>query len=108
MKTQNILVVTGTGGMGIKRIAAGRNFILPEVSDALISNGSTELESDGFIIETCKFDNSSKTARSKHFAQASANGQRVETVVHNAGLQTPTCSGSYILSMHCSGLRHQP
>jgi NAD(P)-dependent dehydrogenase (short-subunit alcohol dehydrogenase family) len=93
MANQNVLVVTGAGGMGIacvKRLAAGRKVILADVSEELLSKAVEDLGNEGFIIEAFKLDVSDYSSVEALVAKASAGGQRIETIIHTAGLSPIT------------------
>ena len=99
------VVIIGVGGMGLaiaKRIGAGRRVILADFSEAALQSAQEQLEGDGYVIQWHTVD-VSDVASVKKLAADSAEGGRIEAVVHTAGLSPTMAPSKKILEVDLLG-----
>ncbi|MER2133936.1 MAG: SDR family oxidoreductase [Arthrobacter sp.] len=84
----DVLVVIGTGGMGLavlRRCGAGRRILLADFNEALLQDAVDAALAEGYDVESCGVDVSSRNSVAALAATARELG-RVTAVVHTAGL----------------------
>ncbi|OQV10569.1 hypothetical protein CLAIMM_14547 [Cladophialophora immunda] len=103
--TDLVLVVTGVGGMGLavaRRLGSGRRVILADYSEKALDAAVSQLQSEGFIVESHKVDVAdydSVRQLSEHAAKAG----RIDAIVHTAGVAPATGSKEQILDVDLVG-----
>ncbi len=84
----DVLVVIGTGGMGLavlRRCGPGRRILLADFNEALLQDAVDAALAEGYDVESCGVDVSSRNSVAALAATARELG-RVTAVVHTAGL----------------------
>ena len=84
----DVLVVIGTGGMGTgcaSAVRAGRRILLADFNEALLQDAVDAALAEGYDVESCGVDVSSRNSVAALAATARELG-RVTAVVHTAGL----------------------
>jgi NAD(P)-dependent dehydrogenase (short-subunit alcohol dehydrogenase family) len=92
---RNVLVVIGTGGMGLaiaRRLGGGRRVLLADCSYAAREAAMTELRAEGHAVQGHTVDVSDRGSVEKPAADAAAAG-RIDAVVHTAGV-SPVMAGA--------------
>jgi len=105
---RNVVVVTGSGSMGLavaRRIAAGRLVLLADASEAALDTGLTTLLGEGHAVEGHLVDVSDAASVRKLAASAAACG-RIDAVVHTAGVSPVTASARLIYDVDLLGTAH--
>jgi NAD(P)-dependent dehydrogenase (short-subunit alcohol dehydrogenase family) len=106
--SRNVLVVIGTGGMGLaiaRRLASGRQLLLADYSDARLEAALTALEGDGHEAEGHTVDVSDWGSVEK-LANAAGAAGRVDAVVHTAGVSPVMASSRQIYEVDLLGTAH--
>lgn len=88
MLTTNVLVVIGSGGMGMpvaRRLGTGKQVLLADFSLDNLAAAERALTNDGYSIQTALVD-ISKYDSVVHLAQKAAEIGPVETIIHTAGV----------------------
>ncbi len=95
---RDVLVITGTGGMGIaiaRRIGAGRRIVLADVSELSLSAVAATLRGEGHDVLEVVTDVSDQTSVEALAAAADAAGS-IRAVVHTAGV-SPVQAGPELI-----------
>jgi NAD(P)-dependent dehydrogenase (short-subunit alcohol dehydrogenase family) len=85
---KEVLVVVGTGGMGLstaRRVGAGRVIVLADISQTGLKAATEVLSADGHHVVTQQVDVTSRASVAA-VADVAASAGRVTAVVHTAGL----------------------
>lgn len=88
MLTTNVLVVIGSGGMGIpiaRQLGIGKQVLLADFSSDNLSTAERDLADEGYSVHTALVDIANYTSV-VHLAQKAAEIGFVETIVHTAGV----------------------
>lgn len=105
-KPEAAIVVIGAGGMGVeiaKRVSAGRLIIIADYSNDVLARASTLLRNDGFSVQVQDVDVSNASSVQGLASVAHAAADRLETVVHTAGLSPEKSSVQRILEVNLVG-----
>ena len=106
MTTQDVLVITGAGGMGLavaRRLGSGKHLLLADVAPAGLDAAAARLGDDGYRVDTHVVDVSSPesvAALAKHAADLGP----VTGLVHTAGLSPVQASVKAILAVDLLGV----
>ena len=96
---KEVLVVVGTGGMGLataRRIGAGRVILLADVNQSGLEAAAEGLSADGHQVVTQQVDVTSRESVAA-VADTAASTGRVTAVVHTAGLSPQQASADAVL-----------
>lgn len=88
MLTNNVLVVIGSGGMGLpvaRRLGVGKQVLLADFSADNLATAETVMTNDGYSVHTAVVDIADYASVVK-LAQKAAEIGLVETIVHTAGV----------------------
>lgn len=88
MRTTNVLVVIGSGGMGLpvaRRLGIGKQVLLADFSADNLATAEKTLTNEGYSVDTALVD-IAKYDSVVHLAQKAAEIGLVETIVHTAGV----------------------
>lgn len=88
MRTTNVLVVIGSGGMGLpvaRRLGIGKQVLLADFSADNLATAEKTLTNEGYSVHTALVD-IAKYDSVVHLAQKAAEIGLVETIVHTAGV----------------------
>jgi NAD(P)-dependent dehydrogenase (short-subunit alcohol dehydrogenase family) len=102
---QDVLVVTGSGGMGVavaRRLGSGRHVLLADVDEGALDTSAAALHAEGLDVTTCTVDVGRADSVADLAATATALG-RVGTVVHTAGLSPVQASPAAIVRVDLVG-----
>ena len=106
MTKQDVLVITGAGGMGLavaRRLGSGKHLLLADVAPAGLDAAAARLGDDGYRVDTHVVDVSSPesvAALAKHAADLGP----VTGLVHTAGLSPVQASVKAILAVDLLGV----
>jgi NAD(P)-dependent dehydrogenase (short-subunit alcohol dehydrogenase family) len=103
---KEVLVVIGTGGMGLsiaRRTGAGRTIVLADINRRLLDVAADALTGDGHDVVTVDADVTSRSSVSA-VAQLAASTGRVTAVVHTAGLSPEQAPAKAILAVDLLGV----
>lgn len=103
--TDDVVVVTGAGGMGTAiahRIGSGATVLLADVDTALLDAAARELTASGHAVVTRTVDVSDRSSVAALAADAADRG-RVRTVVHTAGVSPVQAPVAAILHVDLLG-----
>jgi len=104
--TQDVLVITGAGGMGLavaRRLGSGKQVLLADIAPAGLDAAAARLGDDGYRVDTHVVDVSSPesvAALAKHAADLGP----VTGLVHTAGLSPVQASVKAILAVDLLGV----
>jgi NAD(P)-dependent dehydrogenase (short-subunit alcohol dehydrogenase family) len=102
---QDVLVVTGSGGMGTavaRRLGAGRAVLLADVHDGALAAAAEALRDEGLDVSTRTVD-VGRPDSVEGLAEAAASLGRVGAVVHTAGLSPVQASPAAIVHVDLVG-----
>ncbi|KAK0671008.1 hypothetical protein QBC41DRAFT_63507 [Cercophora samala] len=105
---RRVVAIIGSGGMGLasaRRLAlssARTTLFLSDFSQANLDNAATSLRNDGHEVQTHLIDVSDYSSVQK-FASAVAEGGKVETIVHTAGLSPAMAPADRIFKVDLLG-----
>ena len=106
MPYQPVLVVTGSGAMGLaiaRRLGAGHQILLADYSEAILSGAVETLREEGFNVTGITTDVSSYSSVTNLATQASSLGP-LDCVIHTAGVCPPaTNEANRILNVNLVG-----
>src|SRR5450830_704634 len=100
-----VVVVTGTGGMGIaiaRRLGSGRHLVLAEYAKESLDAAAQVLASEGHWVHRVPLDISDAAAVKDLAAQAAGLG-RIRAVVHTAGVSPVQASPARIVAVDVIG-----
>ncbi|MFC8826973.1 SDR family oxidoreductase [Streptomyces sp. NPDC057137] len=106
--TRNVLVVVGSGGMGLavaRRLASGRRLLLADHSAVSLEAAVSTLRGEGHTVEGITVDVSQR-ASVEQLAEASGVVGRVEAVVHTAGVSPVMATARQIYEVDLLGTAH--
>ncbi|MBO0863781.1 MAG: SDR family oxidoreductase [Mycobacterium sp.] len=104
--TKEVLVIVGSGGMGLsiaRRVGAGRVILLADISRSCLDAASEALSDDGHHVLTQEVDVTSRTSVAA-VADAAASTGRVIAVVHTAGLSPQQASADAVMAVDLLGV----
>lgn len=102
---KRVLVVIGSGGMGIasaRRLVGGRTLILADASEKRLQSALTTLRDEGYSPSGHIVDVSSSTAVERFAKEASQNGA-LDVIVHTAGVSPETATTKQIYDINLVG-----
>jgi NAD(P)-dependent dehydrogenase (short-subunit alcohol dehydrogenase family) len=105
---RNVLVVIGTGGMGLavaRRLAAGRRLLLADYSDASLDAAVGTLSGEGHAAEGHTVDVSQRVSVEK-LAEAAGAAGRIDAVIHTAGVSPVMATARQIYDVDLLGTAH--
>jgi NAD(P)-dependent dehydrogenase (short-subunit alcohol dehydrogenase family) len=105
---RNILVVVGSGGMGLavaRRLASGRRLLLADYSARSLEAAVSTLRGEGHTVEGITVDVSQR-ASVEQLAEASGAAGRIEAVVHTAGVSPVMATARQIHEVDLLGTAH--
>ncbi|MGW3650471.1 SDR family oxidoreductase [Streptomyces sp. NPDC000878] len=105
---RNVLVVVGTGGMGLavaRRLAAGRRILLADWSAPGLEATVGTLRGEGHEVEGHTVDVSQRDSVEK-LAEAAGAAGRVDAVVHTAGVSPAMATARQIFEVDLLGTAH--
>lgn len=108
MTTREVIVITGTGGMGMaiaRRIGAGRTVVLADFDRRALDAAATVLTGEGHDIVAVEADVSDRTSVEALAAAAAAAGP-IRAVVHTAGVSPAQADSSRIVAVDVVGTAH--
>jgi NAD(P)-dependent dehydrogenase (short-subunit alcohol dehydrogenase family) len=106
--SRNVLVVIGTGGMGLaiaRRLAAGRRLLLADYSDTSLEAAVSVLRGEGQLVEGHTVDVSDRGAVEKLAGAAGAAGH-IDAVIHTAGVSPVMATSKQIYDVDLLGTAH--
>lgn len=101
----NVIVVIGTGGIGLaiaRRQGAGKHLLLADINEQALAGAAQALEATGYTVSTRPVDVSSRESV-KALADAAAALGSVTEVVHTAGLSPNMAPPAKILAVDLLG-----
>jgi len=104
----NVLVVIGTGGMGLavaRRLASGRRLLLADFSPTRLEAAVTSLAGEGHAVEGLLVDVSEPGSVQK-LAGAAGNAGRIDAVIHTAGVSPVMATARQIYEVDLLGTAH--
>jgi len=104
--TQDVLVITGVGGMGLavaRRLGSGTQLLLADVDPVGLDAAAARLREDGYRVDTRVVDVSSRESVAA-LARHAADLGPVTGLVHTAGLSPVQASVSAILAVDLLGV----
>lgn len=104
----DVLVITGTGGMGravARRLGSGRHVLLGDLSPDSLADLAATLEGEGHTVTAFPLDVADADAVRRFAATAAAAGT-VRSVVHTAGVSPVQASASTIVAVDVLGTAH--
>lgn len=104
----DVVVVTGTGGMGVacaRRLGSGRTLVVADVDDAKVKEAAAALETDGFAVTPAAVDVADRDAVAR-LAGVVADAGTLRTVVHTAGLSPAQAEPERLLAVDVLGTEH--
>jgi NAD(P)-dependent dehydrogenase (short-subunit alcohol dehydrogenase family) len=102
---RNVLVVIGTGGMGLaaaRRLASGRRLLVADYSDASLEDAVTTLRGDGHAVEGHRVNVSDRDSV-EQLASAAADLGRIDAVIHTAGVSPVMATARQIYEVDLLG-----
>jgi len=103
---KEVLVVVGTGGMGLstaRRVGAGRVIMLADILQIGLEAAANALSADGHQVMTQHVDVTSRASVAAA-ADVAASSGRVTAVVHTAGLSPQQASADAVLAVDLLGV----
>ena len=103
---KEVLVVVGTGGMGLstaRRVGAGRVIMLADINQSGLEAAADALSADGHQVMTQQVDVTSRASVAAAADVAYSSG-RVTAVVHTAGLSPQQASADAVLAVDLLGV----
>ena len=103
---KEVLVVVGTGGMGLstaRRVGAGRVIMLADINQIGLEAAANALSADGHQVMTQHVDVTSRASVAAA-ADVAASSGRVTAVVHTAGLSPQQASADAVLAVDLLGV----
>ena len=103
---KEVLVVVGTGGMGLstaRRVGAGRVIMLADINQSGLEAAADALSTDGHQVMTQQVDVTSRASVAAA-ADVAASSGRVTAVVHTAGLSPQQASADAVLAVDLLGV----
>lgn len=103
--SKRVLVVIGSGGMGIaiaRRLAGGRTLMLADASEQSLHSALTTLRDEGFSPSGHIVDISSRSALEQFAKEVSQNGA-LDVIVHTAGVSPETATTKQIYDINLIG-----
>ncbi|MFJ9390785.1 SDR family oxidoreductase [Nocardioides sp. NPDC101246] len=108
MAHDEVLVVTGAGGMGeavVRRIGSGRDVLLADYSQEALDRVVAGLRDQGYAVEGRVTDVSDRAALDE-LARAAAERGRIAAVVHTAGVSAATAGVDQMVAVDLVGTAH--
>jgi NAD(P)-dependent dehydrogenase (short-subunit alcohol dehydrogenase family) len=106
--TREVIVITGTGGMGIavaRRLGAGRILVLADVAEEALARVTEQLRGEGHDVHPVRTD-VSKAESVRALAEAAASLGTFRAVVHTAGLSPVQAGPAAIVAVDVMGTAH--
>jgi NAD(P)-dependent dehydrogenase (short-subunit alcohol dehydrogenase family) len=106
--SRNVLVVIGTGGMGLavaRRLGSGRRLLLADYSDTRLEAAVTVLRGEGHAVEGHTVDVSHRDSVEK-LAGAAGTAGRIDAVIHTAGVSPVMATSKQIYEVDLLGTAH--
>ncbi|MEV6347613.1 SDR family oxidoreductase [Actinoplanes sp. NPDC051851] len=106
--SDDVVVITGAGGMGLavaRRIGSGRTVILADAFAASLDRAVAELCAEGYAAKGQVTDVSSAEAVGSLASYAAAEG-RIAAIVHTAGVSAATATVDQIMRVDLAGTAH--
>lgn len=106
--SRNVLVVIGTGGMGLtaaRRLASGRRLLLADYSPARLESAASALAAEGHTVESQVVDVSDLGSVEKLAAAAGSAGH-LDAVIHTAGVSPVMATARQIYEVDLLGTAH--
>jgi NAD(P)-dependent dehydrogenase (short-subunit alcohol dehydrogenase family) len=103
---KEVLVIIGTGGMGLsvaRRVGPGRVIVLADISQSGLEAAAETLSADGHHVLTQQVDVTSRASVAS-VADLAASSGRVTAVVHTAGLSPQQASHEAVLAVDLLGV----
>lgn len=101
----DVVVVTGTGGMGVaiaRRLGPGRQLVLADYSADQLESTARTLAAEGHWVHPVPTDVSSR-GDVEHLASAAAERGRIVTVVHTAGVSPVQAGADRVIAVDVLG-----
>lgn len=108
MAHDEVLVVTGAGGMGeavVRRIGSGRNVLVADYSEAAVDRVVAGLTEQGYAVDGVVTDVSDRAAVDD-LARAAAEHGRIAAVVHTAGVSAASAGVEQMIAVDLVGTAH--
>jgi NAD(P)-dependent dehydrogenase (short-subunit alcohol dehydrogenase family) len=108
MNEQDVVVVTGAGGMGLavaRRLGSGRTVILADALPDTLDRAVAALRAEGYAA-TGHLTDVADAGATDGLAKAAAARGRVTAVVHTAGVSAATSTAARILRVDLAGTAH--
>ncbi|KAK2755457.1 short-chain dehydrogenase reductase sdr [Colletotrichum kahawae] len=105
MRSSNVLVVIGSGGMGIpvaRRLGVGKRILLADFSTDNLTIAQTTLTNEGYSTQTALLD-VANFASVTELAQQAAKMGSIETIVHTAGVGPSAGSARRVYEINLQG-----
>ncbi|MGP0030048.1 MAG: SDR family oxidoreductase [Acidimicrobiales bacterium] len=105
---RRVLVVIGTGGMGVavaRRLGGGRHLLLADASDAAVGAAVATLRDEGHDVEGHVVDVVDRAAV-EQLAAAAAGAGPIDAVIHTAGVSPVTATARQIFRVDLLGTAH--
>lgn len=102
---QKVIVITGTGGMGLacaRRLGAGHKLLLCDFNEQLLASVAEELNEAGYDVSTIKTDVSNRESVNETARKAAELGV-IQAVIHTAGLSPSMAGVERILAVDLIG-----
>ena len=106
---RNVLVVIGSGGMGVaaaRRLDSGHKVVLADASHACLEAAVTTLEGEGHSVDGHMVDVSDRRSVEKLAAAAGGAVGHVDAVIHTAGVSPVTATPRQIYEVDLLGTAH--
>ncbi|WP_261566530.1 SDR family oxidoreductase [Frankia gtarii] len=106
--SRNVVVVIGTGGMGVaaaRRLASGRRLVLADNSPERLESVVAVLQSEGHAVAGHPVDVTDRKSV-EDLANAAGSGGRIEAVVHTAGVSPVMGTARQIYEVDLLGTAH--
>jgi NAD(P)-dependent dehydrogenase (short-subunit alcohol dehydrogenase family) len=105
---QDVVVITGTGGMGLsisRRLGTGRHLVLADSSPDSMRSAASTLRNEGHFVTEVQTD-VSNAAAVQQLADTAASLGQVRAIVHTAGVSPVQASTAQIVAVDVLGTAH--
>lgn len=102
---RNIVVVIGTGGMGLacaRRLATGRKLLLADYTAEIVERSVNSLQNDGHTVEGHVVD-VTNYATVKEFAEIAGKAGHIDAIIHTAGVSPVQAPARQIFAVDLLG-----
>ena len=103
--TNDVVVVTGIGGMGqaiARRLGSGRTLVLADVTERRVETVAESLRTDGYVVQTVRTDVSSSQDLAALARTADDLGS-IRSIVHTAGVSPVQATAEQIVAVDLIG-----